>query len=282
MNEQGGVSETLHGVEVADPWRWLENGEDPRVAEWEESQDKRTRAALDQLPGRNALREMLGPWFEVTSVVNAKTDGDRVFFELRGGGRNQPRIMYRGGVDEGVALDPLELRSDGQLAVDWWYPSPDGRFLAYGTSLDGSELSTLRIRDLANNEDLHETIPHTRASSVAWLPDSDGFVYTRYPTPGSVPEGEQQFRPSACLHVLGSPVSDDAEVFPEMTGRGDMLRITIDPAGRWLSRRFITAGHRRPCTSHGFCLIASSFEWFLLSKERIVAESDLTAICCWS
>jgi prolyl oligopeptidase len=234
MNQQGGVSETLHGVEVADPWWWLEDSDDPRVAEWEASQEKRTRAALDNLPGRDALREKLAPWFEVTSVVNAKTGGDRVFFELRGGGRNQPLIMYRDGIGEGIALDPLALRPDGQLAVDWWYPSPDGRFLAYGTSLDGSELSALRIRDLATNEDLSETIPYTRASSVAWLPGSEGFVYTRYATPGTVPEGEEQFRPFACLHRLGSPVGNDAEVFAGMTGKGDMLRTTIDPAGRWV------------------------------------------------
>ncbi len=234
MNHQGGVTELLHGVEVADPWRWLEDGDDPRVAEWEASQDNGTRAAIGQLPGRNELREKLAPWFEVTSVVHAKAGGDRVLFEVRGGGRNQPLIMYREEDDEGVGLDPLELRSDGQVAVDWWYPSPDGRFLAYGASLDGSELSTLRIRDLTTGEDLPETIPHTRASSVAWLPESEGFVYTRYPTPGSVPEGEEQFQPFACLHHLETPVEDDSLIFSGMTGKGDMLRVTTDPAGRWV------------------------------------------------
>lgn len=234
MHQQGGVTETLHGVDVADAWRWLENGDDPQVGEWEASQDKRTRAALDLLPNRDKLRQELAPWFDVTSVVNARTGGDRVFFELRGAGRNQPCIMCQDRSSHGVVLDPLDLQPDGQLAIDWWYPSPDGRFLVYGTSLDGSELSTLRIRDLGNGQDMPAMIPHTRASSVAWLPESEGFVYARYPTPGSVPDGEEQFRPFACLHRLGSPVGEDSSIFTGMTGKGDMLRVNIDPTGRWL------------------------------------------------
>ena len=96
----------------------------------------------------------------------------------------------RQGLDR-VLLDPAALGRDATTALDWFYPSPDGRLLAYGLSEGGSEQSTLRVRDVATGADLSDTIPWTRACSLEWLPDGSGFVYTRYPEPGSVPRARR-------------------------------------------------------------------------------------------
>ena len=90
------------------------------------------------------------------------------------------------------------------MAVDWWYPSRDGQLLAYGLSRDGSEQSTLRVRDVATGKDLPDTIDRTRACSVAWLPDNSGFYYTRYPAPGSVPKGQENYNRHVFFHKLGA------------------------------------------------------------------------------
>ncbi len=231
-----GVIETLHGIEVADPYRWLEDGDAPEVRQWIEQEYARTRAALDAIPGRDKLRQRLAPWYDVETVVQARPAGAaKVFYLLSGGGRDQRLLMLWDGAETRVVFDPVAERADGQLAIDWWYPSKDGRYVAYGVSLNGSERSTLRVRDVDTGEDLSEHIPHTRASSVAWLPDCSGFFYTRYPTPGTVPAGEEVYHPSAWFHALGTPVDADRPVFVDRTGPQDHLSLHLDSSGRWLT-----------------------------------------------
>ena len=94
------------------------------------------------------------------------------------------------------------LSSEGTIALDWWYPSDDGKYVAYGTSPNGSELSTLQVVEAGSGALLAEKIERTRAASVAWLPDSSGFYYTRYPQPGDVPAGEEMYHRRVFFHEL--------------------------------------------------------------------------------
>ncbi len=100
-------------------------------------------------------------------------------------------------------IDVNELAPDGTIALDWWYPSEDGRYVAYGTSPNGSELSTLQVIEADSGALLAEEIERTRAASVAWLPDSSGFYHTRYPRPGEVPAGEEMYNRRVFFHALG-------------------------------------------------------------------------------
>jgi prolyl oligopeptidase len=110
-------------------------------------------------------------------------------------------------------VDPNELSETGIVALDWWYPSPDGRFIAYGLSEAGSEISTLHILDVDKVTDLEERIPHTRAAAVSWDPDNTGFYYTRYPKPGTVPEGEEAYHRTVYHHTIGDDPADDPLIF---------------------------------------------------------------------
>ena len=100
------------------------------------------------------------------------------------------------------SLDPNALDAGGTVALDWYYPSDDGRLLAYGLSENGSEQSVLQVMDVDTGVLLPDRIPHTRAADLAWLPDSTGFYYTRYPVAGPGARGRGALPPR---HLLPSP-----------------------------------------------------------------------------
>lgn len=104
-------------------------------------------------------------------VAGAKPRGDRLFFIRREGGQNQPVLCLREARVERMILDPNGLSANGTIALDWWYPSPDGSRVVYGLSSSGNERSTLHIRDVPDATDLLEKIPDTRFASVTWTPD---------------------------------------------------------------------------------------------------------------
>jgi prolyl oligopeptidase len=141
----------------------------------------------------------------------------------------------RGG--DRVLLDPAGLSPDAATALDWWYPSPDGALLAYGLSEGGSEKSVLRVKDVRDGRAHDDVIPWTRASSLEWLPDASGFYYTRYPDPGSVPAGEENYHRRVFFHSLGTDGRSDPLVFPEGGGRAaeDWPGVSLSPDGRWLA-----------------------------------------------
>jgi prolyl oligopeptidase len=235
------VVEKIHGVEVRDPYRWLENGQSAEVKAWTDEQNRRMRERLDAVPGRKWLEERLWQWQETGSlgapVVRGKGKSVRLFHTRRTGKQNQPVLYVRDGKSgkDRVLLDVNQLASDGTQALDWWYPSEDGALLAYGVSSSGDEDSILRVRDVATGRDRVDTIPHARACSLAWLPASDGFYYTRYPAPGSVPAGEEHYHRHVYFHRLGTDPAADAKIFGEGLGFSSWPNVGLSPDGRWLA-----------------------------------------------
>src|SRR5262245_24541646 len=194
------VVDHYHGVEVADPYRWLEDGESAEVTAWVAAQNERTQAALESRPDRGPWHERLVALLAATSSVNVRVAGGQVFTLERGGGARQFSLMVRdgGGGTPRVLVDPGVAHDDPTAAIDWYHPSTDGRLVAYGYSAGGDERSTLLVVDVGSGTVLDERIPDTRACSVGWLPDNSGFLYTRYPA------GDEYNR-TVHQHTLGRP-----------------------------------------------------------------------------
>ena len=186
------VVDVLHGVEVADPYRWLEDGDAPEVQQWVADQNRFTREALDARPDRGWWHERLLALLRLPVVLAVQIRGDHLFALERPAGAEQFVLTRRSTVDPDapavVLLDPAIGTSDAANAVDWFEASDDGRLVAVGTSEGGTEDSVLRVLDATDGRDLGEAIPDTRACSVAWEPDGSGFAYTRYP------EGDEYHR----------------------------------------------------------------------------------------
>jgi len=237
------VVDNYHGQQITDPYRWLEDAAAPETQQFVAAQNAYTRSVLQNIPGRDELRRRVEQLLTIGRVASPRIGGKNYFYERRDGRQNQAVVYGREGREgeERPLIDVNALAPDGTIALDWWYPSEDGRYVAFGTSPNGSELSTLQVIEVASGKLLAEKIERTRAASVAWLPDSSGFYYTRYPQPGDVPAGEEMYHRRVFFHHL-SPADNadgaqDPLIFP---GDGIELapqhwpNVSISNDGRWL------------------------------------------------
>ena len=235
------VVDHLHGVDVSDPYRWLENSDAPEVQRWTEAQNAATRRVLDRVPGRGALEKRFWELYEIGSVgvpVSRPAGKTRRYFYTRRDGKQNQAVLYvRDGAagDDRVLVDVNGERADGTRSLDWWYPSDDGALVAYGVSDDGSEESVLRVRDVATGQDRADQIPRTRSCSIAWTPDGRGFYYTRYPAPGEVPAAEEKYHRAVFRHRLGDDPAKDRKLFGDGRDKTDWPGVDLSPDGRWLA-----------------------------------------------
>jgi prolyl oligopeptidase len=222
--------EVLHGIEVADPYRWLEDGEDTETIAWVSAQNERTRAVLDALPDRPAWRDRLAELLAAPLSRSCRVAAESVFTLERAGGAPQFALVVRSALDPTVAprtlVDPAGLAADATTAIDWYHPSRDGRLVAYGVSEGGDERSTLRVLDVTTGDHLDDAIPHTRAASVGWWPDGRGFLYTRYPE-------DSEYGRTVYEHRLGEPWQDDRLVWGELPQPEAWPDVEVSADGRW-------------------------------------------------
>jgi prolyl oligopeptidase len=234
------VEDTVQGHKIVDPYRYLENPNDPDTKLYVEQELSYTRSILDPLPGRDKINARLSQLLEIGTVGVPQMGGKYYFHTRREGGQNQPVLYVREGLDgafkneDRVLLDVNQLAADGTIALDWWYASEDGKYVAYGTSPSGSEVSTLRVLETASGRLLPDSIERTRAASLAWKHDNSGFFYTRYPRKGDVPEGQEVYNRHVFYHALGTDPAKDPLIFGEGRNPEWWPDVTLSEDGRWL------------------------------------------------
>lgn len=226
----------MFGHLVPDPFRWLEDGDDPAVRAWDDTQSARTRTVIDALPGREALRDRLRELLDVPVVLAAAVAGTVVVTLERAEGRDQATLVVTDLVtgERRDLVDPRAVEDDDTAAVDWFHPSPDGVLVAVGTSTGGDELSTLRVVRVADGTWLDDAIPRTRAASVAWRSDGSGFAYTRYPDPATVPEDEAGYHRHVFDHTLGADPAGDPVVWDHLPDPTAWPDVRVSRDDRWL------------------------------------------------
>ena len=229
------VVDVLHGEKIADPYRCLEDGDSTETRIWTEQQNAVTEAYLAAAPGRNRIGRRLQELLAIGVLSVPTPKRGRYVYLRRDGRQNQPVLYWRDGVDgeDRIAVDPNAINEVGTTALDWYYPSDDGRLLAYGLSENGNEESVLHLLDLDTGRQLPDRIPRMRAASVAWLPDATGFYYTRYPARGQVPPGEEPYHRAIYLHRLGTDPAADPLVF-QPSEKEHWPGVGLSPDGRWL------------------------------------------------
>jgi len=234
--EKRPLEETLHGVKIVDNYRWLEDGQSPETQKWVEEEMAYTRGMLDPLPGRDAIHKRLTELLGIGSISQPQIGGKYYFYTRREGMQNQPIVYVREGVEgkDRVLLDVNQLAADGTIALDWYQPSENGKYLVYGTSPSGSEISTLHIIETKTGNALPDTIDRTRAASIAWTLDNSGFYYTRYPKKGDVPEGQEMYNRHVFYHELGTDPETDPPIFGEGRDPEDWPSVSLDNDGRFL------------------------------------------------
>lgn len=231
---QGAVTETLHGVEISDPYRSLETESDETRA-WIDAQTARTNGRLSEWADPGAARR-LDTLLSIGTLGAPQVAGERLFYTKREGEREQPALYVREGgrLREAPLIDPLTYGE--RAALDWYYASPSGRYVAFGISSDGDERSTLRVLDVDSGALLGDVIEHAKWSAITWLHAEDGFYYRRYPRegePGYDAEAPDTYHMRLFFHRLGSDPAEDTLAFAPGEST-DFPSASISEDDRWL------------------------------------------------
>jgi len=236
------VEENFPGHKIPDSYRWLEDAESPATQEYVRQELAYTRGILDPLPGRSQIHQELTELLSIGNIGTPQVGGKYYFYVRRDGKQNQAVLLVREGVlgKDRALVDVNLMSADGTVALDWWAPSDDGKYVAYGTSPGGSEESTLRIVETASGKLLPDTIDRTRHANLTWKKDNSGFYYGRTPKKGDVPAGEEVYHVKIFYHAVGSDPEKDPLIFGDRssTGRTSAQDIPVaqlaDDDDRWL------------------------------------------------
>lgn len=237
--------ETIHGVEVRDPYRWMEKG-GPEMTAWLEAQGKRSRAVFDALPARaEMLAAVTAADLGVTrvTIVDVVGDAPRIFLMKRKPEEDVAQLWVRDGWNgtDRLLVDP-RTRAQGTVhySIDYSAPSPDGRYIAYGVSASGSEDSVIEIMEVDTGRVLPERIDRAQYAGINWRPDHKSFFYWRRAKPAPGATRVDWFKNSATyLHRLGDDPEKAVPVFGPMMRElgiceGCFSWIQVSPTSRWL------------------------------------------------
>ncbi|NMP21735.1 prolyl oligopeptidase family serine peptidase [Sulfobacillus harzensis] len=229
------VVEEIHGQAVIDPYRWLEDGHNAATRAWVAEQKAFTQSVMAQYPGRASIRARLAALRAMPDLGIPHGHGETIIFQRRDPGQEQAVLYaeYRG--RQLTAADPNREGKGEPMHVDWADTSHDGRYVLYGLSRHGNEWSTLHIYDVVQERLLADRIPRARHSSIAFPAGSDGFYYTRYPDPGTVPPGDEHYHSRVFFHRLGTDYQNDAVIFQSPDDKRAMPGLHLSASGRYLA-----------------------------------------------
>ncbi len=233
----GDQVDTYHGVEIADPYRWLEDLDAPETTAWVRAQNEVTFDYLRKLPGHAKITRRLQRLWNYEKYGLPFKHGDRYFYYKNDGLQNQSVLYTMRSLDDPptVLLDPNTLSADGTVAVSGTSVSENGKFLAYALSSGGSDWMEWHVREVESGQDLPDVIRWSKFSGAAWTHDHRGFYYSRYDEPTEGAElKEQNYYQKLYYHRLGTTQSEDQLIYhrPDQKTWGFSSTVTDD--GRYL------------------------------------------------
>lgn len=215
------VVDTLYGVPVRDPYRYMENLADTAVANWFRRENSYTRSVLDRIPSRAALLADIEKYdrSQPATVSNVMhMPGDLYFYEKTLPDQQVARLYVRRGLHgpERVVCDPTRYETKGgpQWAINYYSPSFDGRYVAVGVSPGGSERAVLHVLDTGTGRQTGDVIVRAWFGAVEWRPDNHSFFYNQVRAlPDGAPPSATEEESHVKLHILGTDPSRDRTVF---------------------------------------------------------------------
>jgi len=224
--------DVYHGVEVPDPYRWLEDADSAETQAWVGQQNKLTAGFLAGVSAREEIKARLMSLMDYPRYSIPSKRGGRYFFRKNDGLQNQAVLYMRETLDgePRVVINPNLMSEDGTVAVTTTAVSEDGLLLGYGISRSGSDQQEIRIRKIDSLQEYDETLRWCRLTRIAWKHDGTNFFYNRFPEPNTVAPEDRTNYSRVYLHMLGTPQSEDQLIYerPDNKELGFAPRVTED------------------------------------------------------
>ena len=229
------VVDEYHGTPVPDPYRWLEDADDPQTVTWLEQQHALMDDERAGWRSRDHFADRVDVLLGSGSISPPYWRGDRHFLVRREPGQ-QFSVLYVVDADgtERTLIDPMAIDPSGLTTLDSWQPSKEGDRLAYQLSVGGNEESLLHVMDVATGETIEGPIDRCRYSPIAWLPGGESYYYVRRIAPELLPESERNFHRRVYLHRVGTPTDDDVLVFGAGMTMTNYYGVEVTRDGHWL------------------------------------------------
>jgi prolyl oligopeptidase len=231
------ATETLHGVTVRDPYRWLEDAGNPEVRAWMDAQDAYARERLQRMQQRDAIAVRLRELFYIESTGLPRRFGDRYFYTRREASKEKAAVYWKERLDgkETVLLDPAAWSADGTTSLGSWSVSWDGRRVAYSVKANNSDEATMHVMEVATGKTSErDIIEGAKYAQASWAPAGDGFYYVWLPTDPSIPVADRPGSAELRFHKLGDDPAHDAVVHPSTGDPKTFLNGYVSKDGRWL------------------------------------------------
>jgi prolyl oligopeptidase len=225
------VVDTHFGVEIHDPYRYMEDMKNPEVTAWMKAQADYTRLLIDRVPQRVTLLSEIQRYGDAAAArtTGTQVNNDHIYYYKRLANENLPKLYVRKGIGgrERLLVDPEATKGpEGEhYAIDWYSPSLDNKYVAYGLSLGGSEQSVLHVKEVATGKETGDLIDRANFGPPGWI--GHRLLYNRLQklAPGAPPTDKYVYS-RVFLHTLGSDPENDVAIL----GPGVTPGVTIDPA----------------------------------------------------
>lgn len=221
------VVENIHGVEIVDPYRWLEYQDSSDTRAWIDAQNTYTHSLIDQLPGREKLEKRLTELMKIDRISIPIERNGRYFLSKRSADQEQWIIYMRDGLEgeDQVLIDPHPMSPDHTTSVDLIDVSKDGALMAYGIQEGGQDERTIKLFDVDRKVDLPDQLPKALYFGVSIKPDKSGFYYTKH---------DNAIGGRIYYHVMGTDPAGDVKIFGDGYGPEKILYASLSEDGRYL------------------------------------------------
>lgn len=229
------VVDTYFGIEVRDPFRWLEDDNSEETAEWVRKQNELTFKYLENIPYRNQIKDRLLKIWDYPKMSAPVKKSDKYFYYRNDGLQNQNVLYYKKDIngEEIELLDPNLFDKEGGVALSAISVSDDGKYLGYAVSKAGSDWQEIYVREIETKKDLDDHIEWVKFSGISWY--NDGFFYSGYPEPdkGQELSGVNE-NCKIYYHKLGTSQSEDVVVYEDPANPEIGFSAGVTDSGKYL------------------------------------------------
>jgi len=208
-------TENLHGYEISDSYRWLEDFTSDESIDWIERQNNFTKQFIKKNKYKKGLENYLNKIWESESISIPYKVKEKTFYYFNDGSFQQSKLMIKDcdSCDARVLIDPNQFSDDGTVSLGGTSISNDASHIAYSISDGGSDWRTWKIMNIETGEVLDDELNWAKFSGASWENDDSGFYYRKYDEPDGELLKELNQSPKLMFHKIGTNQSEDKLIY---------------------------------------------------------------------